>query len=301
MRWFKHMTSSYDDQKIAAVLDELGMEGYGFWWRILEVVARQLDENSEPACEYSAKKWGEFFGFSAKKFEKFVRIFQKNGIFLVEFPENPEKFSQNNGKISKNTIRITIPNLLKYRDEYTERKAKKSGHNRNNIGTNSGPHARALTETDTDTDIKNPPISPASGGGIDAPQKFEIQNAAAGGTGKKLEPARIDPELKADSGKPEGKGARQRESYPADFCRFWEKYPKKVGKDQAARIWKRRKRDLPDINELCAVLERQCHCEQWRRDGGQYIPNPATWLNQGRWQDVTEPSCETWTPKPANW
>lgn len=26
--------------------------------------------------------------------------------------------------------------------------------------------------------------------------------------------------------------------------------------------------------------------EQWRKDNGQYIPNPATWLNQGRWDDV---------------
>jgi hypothetical protein len=24
---------------------------------------------------------------------------------------------------------------------------------------------------------------------------------------------------------------------------------------------------------------------QWRKDGGQFIPNPATWLNQGRWDD----------------
>ena len=24
---------------------------------------------------------------------------------------------------------------------------------------------------------------------------------------------------------------------------------------------------------------------KWQKDGGQYIPNPATWLNQGRWED----------------
>jgi hypothetical protein len=27
----------------------------------------------------------------------------------------------------------------------------------------------------------------------------------------------------------------------------------------------------------------------WSKDGGKYIPNPATWLNQGRWDDeITE-------------
>ena len=27
---------------------------------------------------------------------------------------------------------------------------------------------------------------------------------------------------------------------------------------------------------------------RWRhhKDGGQYIPNPATWLNQQRWEDI---------------
>ncbi len=33
--------------------------------------------------------------------------------------------------------------------------------------------------------------------------------------------------------------------------------------------------------------------EQWQREGGRYIPNPATWLNRGRWDDeyeeVTQP------------
>ena len=25
--------------------------------------------------------------------------------------------------------------------------------------------------------------------------------------------------------------------------------------------------------------------EQWTKDGGQYIPNAANWLSQGRWDD----------------
>lgn len=164
MRWFKHITTSYDDQKIAAVLDELGMEGYGFWWRILEVIAQQLDENSEPFCEYSPKKWGEFFGFSAKKFEKFIKIFEKNKIFQVEYLEN-----------SENRIRVTIPNLLKYRDEYTDRKAKKSGECRNNIGTNSrSPRARVKdTEAELEKNISNtPPLSPPRGVSCECEESF---------------------------------------------------------------------------------------------------------------------------------
>jgi hypothetical protein len=28
---------------------------------------------------------------------------------------------------------------------------------------------------------------------------------------------------------------------------------------------------------------------QWLREGGRFIPNPATWLNQERWGDEPDP------------
>ena len=33
------------------------------------------------------------------------------------------------------------------------------------------------------------------------------------------------------------------------------------------------------------AVEKQKKTDQWTRDGGQYIPHPATWLNQRRWED----------------
>ena len=67
------------------------------------------------------------------------------------------------------------------------------------------------------------------------------------------------------------------------FAEFWTAYPKKIGKDAARKAWaKRTGVPLPAI--LSAIRE-QAQSEQWRKDGGQFIPNPATWLNQGRWED----------------
>jgi len=44
-----------------------------------------------------------------------------------------------------------------------------------------------------------------------------------------------------------------------------------------------------DDDELLALmmtaLDVQKCSERWTKDSGQYIPNPATWLNQGRWMD----------------
>lgn len=72
----------------------------------------------------------------------------------------------------------------------------------------------------------------------------------------------------------------------ADFERFWNEYPKKVGKKAA---WKAFQRIKEPLETLLTAIERQKCGDQWSRENGRYIPNPATWLNQGRWED--EVSC----------
>ena len=37
--------------------------------------------------------------------------------------------------------------------------------------------------------------------------------------------------------------------------------------------------------QMGKALEVQKQSQQWRKDGGQYIPMPATWLNGRRWED----------------
>lgn len=73
-----------------------------------------------------------------------------------------------------------------------------------------------------------------------------------------------------------------------DFDAFWSAYPKKVGKQSARKAFEKAK--VP-LETLLTAIERQKCSSQWSRDGGRYIPNPATWLNQGRWED--ELPCDT--------
>lgn len=89
-----------------------------------------------------------------------------------------------------------------------------------------------------------------------------------------------------------------------DFDRFWKAYPKKVGKKAARQAFERavkvrgaghRKSGTGDRGSgtgdpspaevMIAAVERQKASRQWQRDAGRFIPNPATWLNQGRWED----------------
>jgi hypothetical protein len=63
------------------------------------------------------------------------------------------------------------------------------------------------------------------------------------------------------------------------FDEFWNYYPKKVGKDKAKTEWNKKK---PKIDDVLKALEWQKDSEQW--DKG-FIPNPATYISQGRWKD----------------
>jgi len=69
------------------------------------------------------------------------------------------------------------------------------------------------------------------------------------------------------------------------FERFWKAYPKKTGKDAAMVSFKKRKPDDKLLNEMVFALGQQKKSPEWLKDNGQFIPNPATWLNQGRWKD----------------
>ena len=86
----------------------------------------------------------------------------------------------------------------------------------------------------------------------------------------------------------EGKGKEGKEhasQRDALFDDFWAAYPKKVGKDDAKRAFDKRKPNAELLSAMLAALEVQKQSPSWTKDNGQFIPNPSTWLNQGRWQD----------------
>lgn len=69
------------------------------------------------------------------------------------------------------------------------------------------------------------------------------------------------------------------------FEQFWLAYPSKVGKDAARKAFEKRSPDAELLDAMLSALAAQTASSRWQKDGGQYIPNPSTWLNQGRWLD----------------
>lgn len=69
------------------------------------------------------------------------------------------------------------------------------------------------------------------------------------------------------------------------FARFWEAYPKKKAKDDARKEFDKRNPDESLLARMLTAIEAQRASADWQDQDGKFIPHPATWLNDGRWQD----------------
>ena len=134
----------------------------------------------------------------------------------------------------------------------------------------SAPAADKQTPSKTEANGKQS-VSTLEANDKQAPSKTEAEE----GSRKKEVGSRIKEESIPPVSPPLGAG----------FEEFWAAYPRKVGKQAAWKAWSKLKPSAELTKAILAAVEYQCNCPQWQKDGGQYIPNPATWLNQGRWED----------------
>lgn len=77
--------------------------------------------------------------------------------------------------------------------------------------------------------------------------------------------------------------AEEKENVSA-FEEFWRSYPKKKGKGDAEKAWFKLKCERLK-NDILSKLEVAKKSLEWTKDGGQFIPHPATWLNRKGWED----------------
>lgn len=66
---------------------------------------------------------------------------------------------------------------------------------------------------------------------------------------------------------------------------FWKAYPKKVGKSDCRQIWEKLRPSKELFAKIMSTLSAASASDQWTREGHRFVPNPATWLRQGRWDD----------------
>jgi hypothetical protein len=84
------------------------------------------------------------------------------------------------------------------------------------------------------------------------------------------------------------------------FEEFWMLYPRKVAKASAKKAWQK----LTEEQQLLAAKALDNHCQYWKlkETAIEFIPHPATWINQERWEDelIIEPTKAKLAPLATN-
>jgi hypothetical protein len=110
VRWLKHLSMAHADEAIADLLERHGAEAYGVWWLILEDISAPMEPGKMlPTAAHSAVKWSQICHCSVRVWRSIANSLAEKKLIVMQSTDN--------------RIRIDVPNILKYKDEYS----KKSG------------------------------------------------------------------------------------------------------------------------------------------------------------------------------
>lgn len=115
----------------------------------------------------------------------------------------------------------------------------------------------------------------------DAPPDDATLDSQAGANGQEQrapdQPAPVDPKSK--------RNIKPATDLLDGFDQFYRLYPRRQKRPSAESAWKKLKPDAALRETLLAALANHRLRPDWIKDGGQYIPLPATWLNGRCWED----------------
>lgn len=121
--------------------------------------------------------------------------------------------------------------------------------------------------------------------GYEIPNNIGIGIAYKDGYGNQStikEPVPVKEQVKEPSlAHPDG----ARESILTPFDQFWEAYPKKKSQGDAEKAWGKIKPGPDLLKTILESISQAKETEDWQKDGGKFIPYPATWLNAKGWKD----------------
>ncbi len=79
MRWFKHEAEAGRSEAMRAVMEERGLEGYGLYFMVLEILARSAG-GVDSILTLPAGEWARRCGLSTVKFKRVARVLGDHGL-----------------------------------------------------------------------------------------------------------------------------------------------------------------------------------------------------------------------------
>lgn len=178
MRWFRHYTDGYKSEGLTALSSRLGMAAIGRWYTLLELVAEKMDESDRCHIQYPLSWWCDTFDCTPSELlcwlatcEKFCKIEVEVGPELVaSYSQVADKLRSScshvalklrsdSRKVAGELLKVSIPNLLNKRDEYS----RKSGQTPDkNPPQNQNQNQKQIQTQNQNTNCPVPAIPPVS-------------------------------------------------------------------------------------------------------------------------------------------
>lgn len=275
MPWFKWWDGTAADMKFRMVAEDVKLPVaciVGAWAYVLEHASRSVDRGSIADIDYEVMA------------------------YTLQIPD-PEtvcnamkrrKLLHENGTITK----------------WEDRQGKRERNEAPGSSTERVQRMRAKRKAEKEAQQNNdlpddpPPAGPATPGGND------VTHVTPGNaTERPKKKIRVEEDKKPKTLNPSSAGADDEGEKVKLFDAFWAAYPRRVGKQDAHKAWTKLKIDSnPELQaEILAAIEKQLQGADWRKDDGQFIPHPATWLRAGRWLDEVRPYVAPPPKLPPGW
>ena len=81
---------------------------------------------------------------------------------------------------------------------------------------------------------------------------------------------------------------------------FWAAWPKKKKRPNAAAAFAKHHVTPELLATILAAVSTEKRSNQWLKNKGEYIPFPATWLNNRQWEDCEAESTSVTRPRDPN-
>jgi hypothetical protein len=69
------------------------------------------------------------------------------------------------------------------------------------------------------------------------------------------------------------------------FGEFYSAYPRHIGRQEALKAWLKLSPDDSLVERILVFIGEAKNSDEWKKDNGQFIPYPSTFLNDRRWED----------------
>lgn len=179
------------------------------------------------------------------------------------------------GRIYHETISARVAAMLKAKESERQRKADyRARKDAERAGTGGGKESEGRS---------GPPAVPKlSHGTADGPART---GRGRDDTGTGTNEYKYPPTPQRGEGSVSPKATRPPADEPPGFEAFWSAYPRKVGKAAAVKAFAKVAPSEELLRGMLGAVAEQRQSTQWLKDDGQFVPYPATWLNQQRWLD----------------